>query len=301
MARTALAGLALLICTASASAQDSAPEDGLGPYRFGMSSAEARATAPNANWIVEHEDGREILTGGPNVALGGRMNAALVFVDDALRRLILVAAAPGDCVAAVTAMVETLEPLYGRFASLAPHALEEGRLTRVAQTEFGSEVRAREIEGQGATVASARYGAMYAVVQGRPEANAGDRCRLTVTFGPPSDWVRSEPNAGPTWAQLDAAQSLPDPDWRRRPNGGSFVRVYPRNALERNVDGAAVLDCLVVEEGRLSCLVVHEQPTGWGFGAAALDIARDFRVDQSVDGTPALGRRVRIPIRFNVA
>jgi len=115
-----------MICAATASAQDPAPEDGLGPYHFGMTSAAARATAPHASWSVEHRDDSEILSGGPNVAIGGRMNAALVFVDDSLRRLILVAVAPGDCADAVSAMVETLEPLYGRFASLSPPAIEPG-------------------------------------------------------------------------------------------------------------------------------------------------------------------------------
>ena len=63
------------------------------------------------------------------------------------------------------------------------------------------------------------------------------------------------------------------------------------------IDGATVLDCLVMESGRLNCLVASEQPTGWGFGDAALDVARDFRVDLS--GAPAVGHRVRIRIRLN--
>src|SRR5262249_14432487 len=143
------------------------------------------------------------------------------------------------------------------------------------------------------------YGAMYVVVQGRREAGS-DGCRVTVTLGPQSDWVRAEPDAGPTWAQLDAAASLANPHWRARPNAGSFVRAFPRRALNEHLSGAAVLDCLVVEEGRLSCVVAHETPTEWGFGSAALDVARDFRIDQSDDGTPALGRRLRFPIRFVV-
>jgi TonB family protein len=94
--------------------------------------------------------------------------------------------------------------------------------------------------------------------------------------------------------------SLPDPLWIARPNAQSFARYYPRDALESEIDGQAVLDCLVLEGGVLNCRVAHEAPAERGFGVAALMIAQDFRVERSVDGTPALGRRVRVPIRFNV-
>jgi hypothetical protein len=297
MYRTALACLAFLTCATSAFAQAPATEDGIGPYRFGMSVAQARATAPNANWTAERQDSREVLTGGPRIILGASMNAALVFVDDSLRRLVLVAVVEGDCSGAVSELVEALEPLYGRFGALSPAALEESRPTQVARTAQGSEVRTHEVEGQGATVSSARYGDMYVLVQGRTAAGAENSCRITVTLGPQSDWARSQPRAGLTWAQLDAAESLVDVTWRRRPNAGSFERAFPLNALRRGIDGATVLDCLVMESGRLNCLVASEQPTGWGFGDAALDVARDFRVDLS--GAPAVGHRVRIRIRLN--
>ena len=98
---------------------------------------------------------------------------------------------------------------------------------------------------------------MYIVVQGRAEA---ERCRLAMTFGPQSDWTRSDAGPGPTWAELDRAQSLPQPAWISHPDANSFARHYPDDALERGIGGEAILDCLVLENGVLHCRLIHETP-----------------------------------------
>jgi hypothetical protein len=197
-------------------------------------------------------------------------------------------------------MVETLEPLYGAFISMGPHALERGRLTSAARTPLGSEIRTIEAE-DGALVSSARYGAMYVVAQGRAEAaSEGERCRVTVTFGPQSDWRRTDSGPGPAWAELDRAESLAAPAWTRRPASEDFTYDYAAEAPNRRIRRQAVLDCIVVGEGALNCRVAHEEPLDEDFGLAALQIAQEFRVERGADGTSALGRRVRIPIRFNV-
>ncbi|MBC7767957.1 MAG: energy transducer TonB [Phycisphaerales bacterium] len=296
MAKTMLIALALIAVVNTGAAQEPTAEDGLGPYQFGMSSADARATAPNAEWVQRDQDGRVVLTGGPRVAIGGRLDASLVFMDDQLRRIVLAGVTSTACPDAVSAIVEMLEPRYGAFSSAAPQSLEQGALRQTVRTPAGSEIRVRGIDGRGASV-SARYGAVYVVVQGRPERRS--RCRLILTLGPQTDWQRFEPTEGPTLAQLDAAPRLADPLWSSRPNAYSFTRNYPQGALERAQDGVAMLDCLVVADGRLSCRVAEETPAGEGFAAAALGIARDFRVERGEDGAPALGRRVRVPIRFN--
>ncbi|MEQ1619726.1 MAG: TonB family protein [Terricaulis sp.] len=74
------------------------------------------------------------------------------------------------------------------------------------------------------------------------------------------------------------------------------MRAY---ALE--LEGDVSLDCLVSAEGRLDCAIVSEDPTGFGFGEAALRISRSFRMAlMTLDGVPAAGGRyrMRIPFRF---
>ncbi len=285
----------LVFAPHAASAQQQAA--GLGPYRFGMSEQDVRATAPDAAWISEPTDDGAVLTGGPPVSVAGRMNAALLFTHGALRRIVLAGATSTECAAALSTVVESLEPAYGPFSSLAPHRMEQGRLIAVARTEAGSELRVRDYEGAIKHV-SASYGRMFIVA--RAEADGDEQCRVTVTFGDPSDWPRSDSGEGPSWDELDAAESLVEPVWLARPSPSDFARHFPVNALRRGVDGLGVLDCIVEVDGELSCRVVSDSPAGEGFGGAALRIARSFRVERGADGTPAVGKRIRVPIRFNV-
>jgi protein TonB len=90
-----------------------------------------------------------------------------------------------------------------------------------------------------------------------------------------------------------------DPRWLQRPR--DLARYYPPRAIGRGVEGEAVLDCLVSRIGTLSCAVVSETPAGWGFGAAAVQIAEDHRmVPATRDGQPVEGRyRMRTPFRLN--
>lgn len=288
----------MALTSASAFAQEAATtEQGLGPYRFGMNSADLRATAPNADWASRNHDGGVIISGGPQVEVGAPLDASFVFASDQLRRIVLAGVVSGACPNAVSLMVGAMEPTYGAFTSVAPPSLELGAVKRVLHTQGGSEVRIREIDRARADEAvSARYGESYVLVHGRPQ---GERCQLTLTFGPATDWVRSERAGGPTWAQLEAAQTLSDPRWARRPNAYSFTRAYPQRALDEVIDGTVVLDCLVLADGSLSCLAVDETPVGEGFATAALQIARDYRVRRGRDGESAIGRRVRVPINFN--
>jgi protein TonB len=47
--------------------------------------------------------------------------------------------------------------------------------------------------------------------------------------------------------------------------------------------------------------VISEDPTGWGFGEAALRISRNFRAAaQTNDGRPTSGGRTRVPISFRL-
>lgn len=124
---------------------------------------------------------------------------------------------------------------------------------------------------------------------------------------PPPD-LSAPPTPTPIPTAVDPPPAPPtpsvitNPTWLERPNARDFERYYPPRALERNQEGRVSLDCIVAADGRISCTVTSEDPTGWGFGEAALRISRHFRMAPATrDGVPTSGGRVRVPIRFNLA
>lgn len=112
-----------------------------------------------------------------------------------------------------------------------------------------------------------------------------------VTSDPePSYAAYAQPSTGP--------MEITAPHWLRRPRDlGAY---YPRRAIDRNIEGDALLDCLVTTAGTLQCSVVSETPTGWGFGEAALRIARDHRMAPAMSqGTAVEGHyRMRVPFEL---
>lgn len=97
----------------------------------------------------------------------------------------------------------------------------------------------------------------------------------------------------------NAEPALRNPVWIEEPNAAAFVENYPSQAAHQAVEGYATIECSVRLDNRLDCSVVAESPSSWGFGDAALSIARTFRVaPASVDGVPVEGGRIRRTIRF---
>lgn len=88
------------------------------------------------------------------------------------------------------------------------------------------------------------------------------------------------------------------PRWLRRPT--NLAAYYPRRAIGRDVQGEVILDCRVLTTGDLNCLVASETPANWGFGEAALRIARDHRMAPATrEGVPIEGRyRMRVPFEL---
>jgi protein TonB len=89
--------------------------------------------------------------------------------------------------------------------------------------------------------------------------------------------------------------------WLQRPTGQDFSRFYPARALERNMEGRVQLRCVVSADGRITCTVISEDPSGWGFGQAALQISHSFRMAaQTADGRPTSGGQVTVPLTFRL-
>lgn len=117
-----------------------------------------------------------------------------------------------------------------------------------------------------------------------------------ITFEPPV--VPQGPDTtGPTTfypPQVGPTQ-ITNPRWLRQPRDLEIY--YPGRALAREIPGQVVLDCLVDVNGALNCSVVSETPSNWGFGRAALEISRDYRMVPAMrDGQAVEGRyRMRVP------
>jgi protein TonB len=87
-----------------------------------------------------------------------------------------------------------------------------------------------------------------------------------------------------------------------RPSGADFAGAYPEAASERTISGFGIIRCAVAADGWFrDCTVLNEAPMGKGFGAAALQISRHFRIKMD-DGSPVPpgATTTSIPIRFNM-
>lgn len=83
--------------------------------------------------------------------------------------------------------------------------------------------------------------------------------------------------------------------YERLPTADQLYAAYPDEALKQGVKARVMLLCTVQASRALSCSVENEGTPGWGFGAAALTVARHFLVAKGVAQT---GQQVRVPIRF---
>ena len=90
-----------------------------------------------------------------------------------------------------------------------------------------------------------------------------------------------------------------NPQWVRRPSARDVTRFYPSRAIERDKTGVVVLNCTVRTNGTLQCSVASEDPSGWGFGAAAINLSRSYEmVPATRDGQPVEARNtLRIPFQ----
>src|SRR5262245_47867459 len=97
-------------------------------------------------------------------------------------------------------------------------------------------------------------------------------------------------------AQTEQAQN---PRWLQQPNAADFVQNYPSHAAMQGVEGQATVEFSVRLDTTLNCAVSNESPASWGFGDAALAVARTFRMEPArINGQPTEGGRIRQTIRF---
>lgn len=296
----AIAAVLVMWAWCVAAAAQTPAEDGIGPYRFGMSVDAVRATAPNAAWRAERVSDHDTLTSGRLATIGpARFSTLLAFEENELVRIVLMATSPMSCADVVPAIVAELEPAYGAFRS-APALNERGIVASLRRTEQGSEIRFRDrtADELASVHATQRRAGMFIVVAGEQDAAEPVACRMSVAFD------RRLITPAPEYRALFERIELADTgmmEWAVRPQGADFARHYPMRALQTGVSGIGVLDCIVLESGRVDCLPAFETPSGAGFGQAAVRISESFRADISGENAAKVGNRVRIDIRFSIA
>jgi protein TonB len=115
--------------------------------------------------------------------------------------------------------------------------------------------------------------------------------------------IAEPPKAPPqTETKPEPPPVISEPHWLSQPSAAEMARFYPSPALENNVEGRAVIRCLVTVAGTLTaCTIVQEQPRGYGFGRAAIQLSQYFRMTpKAEDGRPVGGASVEVAIRFRL-
>ena len=109
--------------------------------------------------------------------------------------------------------------------------------------------------------------------------------------------LHPQPQVAPDLTQM--GHMVTQPQIAQRPTRAQIQAAYPARALSDGVDGAAMIDCIADAKGALTrCQVYGERPTGYGFGAAALDLAPDYQLKpRLLDGEP-ISAEVQIPVQF---
>jgi len=92
---------------------------------------------------------------------------------------------------------------------------------------------------------------------------------------------------------------ITNPQWARPPR--PTERDFPQRALDRGVGGSATIECTVTPNGRPEgCRVVSEEPSGMGFGAAAIRIVQRGQLSpRTVDGA-ATNAKFVVRVPFNL-
>lgn len=109
--------------------------------------------------------------------------------------------------------------------------------------------------------------------------------------------------ASTVFAQSSPAVAPPSVQWVQTPSAKLDPLNWPERALRLGRNGEATLRCAHDAAGVLSdCHVVHETPSGYAFGQAAVRMAKAFRLKPTLsDGSALMPGEVTFPVDFNVA
>lgn len=118
---------------------------------------------------------------------------------------------------------------------------------------------------------------------------------------------RPSPNIEAVKAAIDPAQGPPiiEPvygggEYAEDPSLGGPGGYWPERALRREISGVAVIKCSVGDQGGAltSCILLAEGPTTFGFGDAALTMAKAGRVKAKMTPDLSVGDAVRVVVMF---
>lgn len=139
-------------------------------------------------------------------------------------------------------------------------------------------------DGYGFGNAARKLGEQMRAVRG-PEARDARELRVVLTFHP-------EMADGTPYIAQDAV-------WLDLPSPADFAAAFTDTGAN---SVRVALVCDVVAGGWLSgCVVDQEAPAGQGYGTAAVKLAPKIRIGLlAADGTPLVGAKVRVPLRYEL-
>ncbi len=109
--------------------------------------------------------------------------------------------------------------------------------------------------------------------------------------------IPTDPFAAPAETKDEPAQLFGGVQWTRPPR--PTERDFPQRALDRGVGGSASVECAMTPSGKPEdCRVVSEEPSGMGFGAAAVRIVQRGQLSPRTVDSGQPGDRFTVAIPF---
>ncbi len=91
------------------------------------------------------------------------------------------------------------------------------------------------------------------------------------------------------------AATLKSSPYDQIPTAEDLAKFYPEKAMDYGKDGGATIRCTVQKDRSLAkCTIAMETPAGFGFGDAALQMSKLFKMKKIAKP----GAQVSIPIQF---
>jgi TonB family protein len=170
----------------------------------------------------------------------------------------------------------------------------DGRLTGC---RVSSETPSEDGFGAAALKLAPLFRAKLTTPEGAPVA--GSAVRIPFRF--------QGPHGAPT--RLEGPATVTRPVWTEKPTAADIARLYPSEALRRQLSATVVMNCRVGADGRLAeCGIANvpggqlsqlPEPIALDFGTATLQLAKLFRMEpQAGDGTQTTGGLIHIPVRW---